>query len=124
MKLWAIGATWGNEDVSGKFVDEGYAKLGWSEEEAPTLYNILREVKVGDHIYIKSLVVNDRSIRIKAIGVVTSTNGKELKVDWLFKNQPPIKYALTKNEDRYNVYPLSFYREYSDDIIKIVKDNI
>ena len=47
MKLWAIGATWGNEDVSGKFVDEGYVKLGWNEDEAPILYKLFRKVKVG-----------------------------------------------------------------------------
>lgn len=124
MKLWAIGATWGNEDVSAKFVDEGYVKLGWNEDDAPILYKLFRKVKVGDFIYIKSFAMNDHSIRIKAIGMVTSNDDKEMKVDWKFKNQTPIKYVLTKNEDRYNVYPMSFYREYSDDIIKIVRENI
>jgi len=48
------GATYEREDVSNRFVAAGAACVGWSETQAPPLHNILRHIKIGDIVFLKS----------------------------------------------------------------------
>jgi len=55
MTVYGIGAYHGDDkDVSKTFLSEEAACIGWSEKEAPALHRILKHIRIGDIIYIKS----------------------------------------------------------------------
>lgn len=122
MTIWGTGANWSGEDKSSEFINDGYVKIGWSKENSPVLYNVLREVKVGDGIYIKAFIPRNKTLRIKAFGEVKQTDGNILKVEWIKTFDNSLEYHLTESEEKYNVYPFTFYKEYSDEIKNIIKN--
>ena len=73
MAIFGIGAYY-DSDVTEDFLKQGYACVGWSEEEAPPAHSILRHLRTGDIIFIKSYTPK-YGLTIKAVGIV-----KEYKV--------------------------------------------
>ena len=70
LAIYGIGAHYGaTNDVSDIFWDESVACINWGEEGAPSLHNMIKHIKVGDIIYIKTYPP-DRGLTIKAIGLV------------------------------------------------------
>lgn len=62
----------GSLDMFNVDKDEGFACIGWKKKEKPELYEILNSIKIGDIIYIKALPFNSKSMKIKAVGIVTA----------------------------------------------------
>ena len=143
LRVWGMGARWGNKSMVKEFLEKGYAGIGWLEDEAPSLYSMIREIRAGDIIYIKSFVRKNCSLHIKAIGKVLSTKvsdsdyfrGKDrhisIQVEWFNENELDIVYDFSLNTDkngkidfRNNVYNNTLYREYSDKIILLIKSHI
>lgn len=133
MKIWGIGATW-NNDMCEDFKSKNVVALGYIESEAPALYEIMKEIEVGDIIYVKSFPPG-KIVHIKAVGVVISrafetpnlfNDGRKhisVLVDWKHKSFDKnflIKHELTERELKYNVYNNTVYREYNSDIINEV----
>ena len=119
MAIFGIGAFWDDhDDKTDEFVINGKACIGWWPTDVPSLYKLLRTVKVGDIIYIKSTPPGE--LRIKAVGIVTDgdsfpydDNAKQngvfncLHVKWLWHGGPVIITA----KDKYNVRNNSLYEE-------------
>ena len=88
MAIYGIGANFG-EDVSEDFISEGVACIGWTPEQAPVLHRMLKYIKMGDIIYIKSYPPQIGLI-IKAVGIVTDDTvkdyafGKGVEVRWIW----------------------------------------
>lgn len=92
MRYWLVGATWDQHDKSQEFIEHGYWENGWDEK----FIDVVREVKVGDFIAIKSKFIQKNNLpfnnyqkpvsvlRIKCVGKITkqSTDGKKLDVEW------------------------------------------
>lgn len=121
MAIFGIGAFY-SSDVSKYFIDNSMAYVGWSKDEAPSLYEILRIIKLGDIIYIKSAPPGS-GLRVKAVGIVvdneTTENkvyGTGIKVKWLWTG-PEI---LINIDDKYNVRNNTLYEEYN----KIIQTKI
>ncbi len=101
MTVYGIGAYHGDEDVSDTFLTEEAACVGWSREEAPALHRILKHIKIGDIVYIKSYPP-DIGLIIKAVGIVTDDNVSEytcgygVRVRWIWTGEE----RLGKLEDR------------------------
>lgn len=125
MAVWGIGAYYTGdkpEDKTQYFIDNECACIGWSKSEAPSLYRMLKSVKLGDIIYIKSFALRNTSVCIKAVGIVTETDTSEntVKVKWKrnFKGIEPI--TVTPERYRNNVYGNTLYEEYDSEIINEV----
>ena len=76
MAVFGIGAYF-DEDVSSDFITEECACIGYGKSEANSLYEMLRRIKKGDIIYIKSYSITGSIVLIKAIGYVIGRNIKE-----------------------------------------------
>ncbi len=145
LRVWGIGANWGNKSMVKEFLEKGYAGIGWYEDDAPSLYAMMREIKSGDIIYIKSFVRKNCTLHIKAIGRVMTTKflnsdyfiGKDrhisIQVEWFNDVElDDVVYEFNENIDknnkkidfRNNVYNNTLYREYSDKIISYINSLI
>lgn len=122
MAIYGIGATYDRtNDVSVDFIQEQIACVGWSSQEAPTLHEILKHIKPGDIIYIKSYPPNIGLI-IKAVGVVVGNQvidhpilGKGVSVRWQWTGE----YRFVPFTDKYNVHSLTLYEEFNLDIQRV-----
>lgn len=115
MAIFGIGATYGNNDVSQNFIDNNIVCLGWDISEAPALHEILRYLKVGDIIYIKTAPIG-KGIRIKAVGIVTDNRlqkidnlGTGVAVQWIWNGYKNIGTIV----DKYNVRNNTIYEEFN-----------
>jgi hypothetical protein len=131
MSIYGIGSNYeGKYDKKEEFISKGCACIGWKENDAPALYNLLRRVNIGDFIYIKSMNIPNKELLIKAVGVVTDNNitfykdtvgsylGNGVKVNWLWNDEKRIK--ISDEMYRYNVFNNTLYEEFNSDIQKLV----
>ncbi len=68
MAIFGLGAFY-DGDVSDSFQSHGVACVGWNYQDAPSLHKLMRHIKVGDIIYLKSYP-RTQGLIIKAIGIV------------------------------------------------------
>ncbi len=115
MAIFGIGASYSGVDVSPKFIKKNLACVGWSEEEAQPLHTLLRHIKIGDIVYIKSHPPSIGLI-IKAVGIVTSDEledckelGTGIRVKWLWTGEE----RLGQFDDKYPVRNITLYEEFS-----------
>src|SRR5437016_1754135 len=106
--MFGIGAFYdGVRDVSGDFVREGVACVGWDEDQAPPIYEILRHIRVGDIIYIKAVgIVEDPTVQ--RYGDL----GRGVRVRWFWHGEP-VQIPYTAAERSYNVRSITLYEEVS-----------
>jgi len=127
MAVFGIGAYY-DCDVSSDFVNEECACIGYGKTEASSLYEMLRRIKKGDIIYIKSYTIKNSTVVIKALGYVIGRNINEFnfpnsaesmgfgrKILWkrvFEENDEWIRVPLADEDKKNNVYN-SFYIIYS-----------
>lgn len=101
---------------------------------------MLRRMKKGDIIYIKSFTIKGSVINIKAIGYVIGRNIKEFnfpnskksmgfgrKILWkrvYETNSLWLKIPLEEDDKKNNVYQNTLYEEYSDTIINKILEQL
>ena len=123
MAIFGIGATH-EEDVSEKFIELGVACIGWPEPQATALHEILKHLKVGDIIYIKSSPIG-KGLRVKAVGIVIDNNvlevkdlGKGVSVKWIWSGYN----VIGEINDKYNVRNNTIYEEFNKEVQKYILD--
>jgi len=87
-KYWVVGATWGEDDMYGTFIDRGYWEMGYDEKEKPEYAELRAQITEGDRIAIKSMLGQGSSdIKIRAIGIVKEIDGDDgrVYVKWLLR---------------------------------------
>ena len=117
MAIYGIGASYGRKhDKTEEFINKSCACIGYSMDETPELFMILKSVKVGDIIYIKSRSIQDQKIIIKAVGLVKDNElknhedlGTGVEVSWVWKGEKRIDISGLKN----NVYNNTMYEEFT-----------
>ena len=121
MAIFGIGATY-DRDVANEFISNQVACVGWSIDDAPALHEILKMLKNGDIIYIKSSPIG-KGLRVKGVGIVTENTiqdrfdlGNGVKVKWIWSGHE----NLGAIKDKYNVRNNTLYEEYN----KIVQTKI
>jgi hypothetical protein len=114
MAIFGIDATYARGDVYDEFLALGAACVEWREPDAPPLYAILRSIKAGDLIYIKSFNPGV-GLTIKAVGVVSrgevrdyGRTGTGVPVRWAWQGG----YRIDKLDDKYPVRAAMLYEEY------------
>jgi len=124
MAIYGIGSSYEDSkiDMTNKFIQEGVACIGWDYDDTPPLHNMMRKVKVGDIIFIKSYY-QYKELRIKAVGIVVNDNIRSIKnfgkacidIKWIWTGQEQID----KKNDKYdNVRTLTMYEELNPEIQK------
>lgn len=131
MSVWGIGAFFPGEkeDVAKKYIEYGTAVIGYSEEDKPKPFKLLRSIQAGDLIFIKARFMPTQPLKVKAIGIalgseVSVENGmdgkKGIKVHWIkdFTNDP---WIIEKGRE-YDGDTRTIYQETNGEIIRqIVK---
>lgn len=117
MAIYGIGATY-KTDVSENFIEKSVACVGWPENEAPALHEILKCLKTGDIIYIKSSPIG-KGLRVKGVGIVIDNTvreienlGKGVSVKWIWKGYE----TFGEINDKYNVRNNTLYEEFNKDV--------
>ena len=114
MAVWGIGAYYIGTvpaDKTQEFINNNCACIGWGEDKAPALHQMLKSIKNGDIVYIKSFY-KYRELFIKAVGIVTDNTiidtdfGKGVTVKWKETSLEPI--IIDAN---------TIYEEYDKEII-------
>jgi len=93
-----------------EFLSKEAACIGWDKTDAPSLHKMMKNIKTGDILYIKSHLPTEGPI--KAIGIViddeifyTKDIGKAyLKVKWIRKGEKTwekLKIKITSEIIRY-----------------------
>ena len=118
--MWGFGFYFGkNRDSRQEFIDNNYVTVNYSEEEAPEFIEMMKEIKAGDIVYLKSWGIRNNKLHIYAIGIVTSemnTDNNRISVKWLIDN---LKTEITPNK-KYRQRVASIYKEYNNDIKKLI----
>lgn len=132
MAIYGIGATWNNDDMVEEFLRDNKICMGWSIIQAPSIYRILRDIKIGDIIYIKSYEFSQSpaQLRVKAVGIIIDDNlfayNEEsernnyrecITVRWLWRGNEIIEF-----NDPYNVRTNSLFQEFNPNIQRIILD--
>lgn len=127
MSVYGMGSLFcGTEEQLDNFVNEGFVCIGWKKEDKPELYAILNNIKIGDIIYIKALPLNSKTMRIKAVGIVTTALktenthhgyeecGNEIGIKWLKSN---INKSINIDDSNINKRKGSLFVETNTDYI-------
>lgn len=134
MKVYGIGANLGGSmDVSTDFISKNIAYLGYKKEDAPVFYEIIKEIKLGDVVYIKSLPIGKNNLHIKDVGIVTRELSDTLQyIDGDTKNDTiglkwlnlKMNLDIEKCDKKYTARSTSIYREYSPFVINAIMSRI
>lgn len=134
MKIWGIGANLGGSvDVSNDFVNRKIAYLGYKKEDAPVFFEMLKEITLGDIVYIKSLPISGSKLHIKNVGIVTRELSDIVQyIDGEIKNDTlGVKWLglqmdldINKCDKKYIARSTSVYREYSPFVINEILTRI
>lgn len=131
MAIFGIGAYYG-EDVSAKFINHAIAGPGWSQGEAPELFQYIASLKVGDIVYIKSCSAGSKDIHVKGIGFVADhkllTNEEDTKgivsagrrINWINRK----KFTVPKPKEKNNVRSNTIYEEFHPEIQQVIMSKV
>ena len=95
MAIFGIGAHY-DSDVSEDFLKRGCACVGWQEDEAPPAHGILRHLRTGDIIFIKSFAPQV-GLTIKAVGLVLEGKVRDYPD---LGSGVPVRWVWTGGEER------------------------
>ncbi len=117
MAIFGIGAYY-DYDVTDDFLKHGYACVGWKVKEAPPAHSILRHLRTGDIIFIKTYTPKD-GLTIKAVGIV-----KEGKVSDInsFGSCVPVQWVWQGDEkvgllnDKWPVRTVAIFEEHHPEV--------
>jgi len=112
MAIFGIGARY-DSDVTQQFLSRGFACVGWKEEDAPPAHAILRQLRTGDIVFIKSW--NPQAgLTVKAVGVVmegrvrtVDSLGSGIPVRWVWSGE----VRIGKLDDKWPVRTVTLYEE-------------
>lgn len=114
MAIFGIGSHYEEVDVMNLFISGSVACVGWSEKEAPPANAILRHLRTGDIIFIKSFTPQG-GLTIKAVGVITDGKvrnvprlGQGVSVNWVWQGF----HRIGKLRDKWPVRSVTIYEEY------------
>lgn len=105
VSYWYVGASWGGEDQTDRFLKEGVWQNGYDDKFS----KLVRQMKAGDRIAIKASFTRKNDVpfenhgraasvmRIKAIGTITANrgDGKTVEVNWQELDPPKDWYFYT-----------------------------
>lgn len=130
MAIYGIGATYGDDDVSGDFIANNLIGVGWDTTDAPELSEYIKSLKVGDIVYIKTASFSS-DITVKGIGIIRDnvirdrTNSNRLvstgrNILWLDTEH----FVISKPTEKNNVRANTIYEEFHPEVQQIILGRI
>jgi hypothetical protein len=114
MALFGVGSSYDGRELLDEFLALGAACVGWTEAAAPPLHGLLRALKAGDLVYVKSFD-SGTGLTLKAVGVVRrgevrdyGRTGKGVPVRWAWQGE----HRLGKPDDKWPVRSAALYEEF------------
>ncbi len=99
MAIWGMGSHFhGTDNQFDNFIKGKFVCMLWKENEVPEFYEMMKEIQLGDIIYLKSFKRGSNEMHINAVGIVTETFENEnthigyehcnnqISVEWVNKN--------------------------------------
>lgn len=136
MAVWGIGAynpsTY--EDYSDRFIENKCAYIGYLPQKAKTIYQMVKYIKPGDLIFIKTVATKNKQMIIKAVGIVLDNDiqtlydkstetrmGEAFPVLWKAKMKDDMEEnRFDMSKDHLNTYTTTIFEEYNTDVINYV----
>jgi hypothetical protein len=120
--IYGFGAMFGgNTDVTDDFFQQRMACVGWSEQDAPPLFDILRNIGNGDLVFIKSF--NPQvGLTIKAVGIVTDRTIRQYAVLGHPRNGVTVLWvwhgsdSVGKIDDKYPIRSVTLFQEHTPSV--------
>jgi hypothetical protein len=130
MAIYGIGAYY-DGDVSRDFIEANLVGIGWENIDAADLHQLVKTMKVGDIVYLKSFSPSSPHLIVKAIGLIvddeirTWNDSNNLvscgrNVRWLSTRQIRIPKPSEKNNVRAN----SVYEEFHPRVQEAILNQI
>jgi len=102
MAIYGVGA-YHESDISSEFITNEVIFLGWGPNDAPGLHQWLASLRVGDIVYIKAFPPGAHEIKVRGIGLITSSevvqhnNCAGRRVRWLHTDEFTLPQPAEKN---------------------------
>jgi len=131
MSIYGIGARYGSEWMTDKFIDAGVAAIGFTEADAPEIFAQFRKVDIGDIMFMKAFGPNSSQLCIMGVGIVTDNDvvrineelGQGIKVDWVFTDEYYIPERRKLGFDKHrNVRCGTLFEEHNREIKHLIID--
>lgn len=132
MAIYGIGAKYERSiDKMNDFLINNCACIGWEESKAPATHKILKSMKIGDIVYIKSMDISKKKLNVRAIGIVFDDKvkkyslGNGVQVKWIKSSHqtPLLKLDLTSEMYKNNVFNNTLYEEFNPAVqIKVLNE--
>jgi hypothetical protein len=114
MAIFGVGVSYDGREVLDEFLALGAACVGWTEAAAPPLHAILRSLKAGDLVYVKSFD-SGAGLTLKAVGVVSrgevrdyGRTGRGVPVRWAWQGE----HRVGTLDDKCPVRSVTLYEEF------------
>lgn len=116
--LWLGGSFWSGRQMFSEFISEGYWKHDHDEQ-----WSIVNNVKPGDLLALKTMIISEGAIGIRALGRVTKNHqdGRTLDVHWFYKVQDYSENQFIKFDGLSGFYPNAFHEADSEHANRILK---
>ncbi|MEM4379881.1 MAG: hypothetical protein QXL01_04255 [Thermoplasmatales archaeon] len=124
MAIFGLGIKYHDEgietDMTEVFLSHGVAAVGWTANDNPSLHRLMRCIKTGDLIFLKTYIRTSSppALRIRAVGVVIDDNahdipniGTGVNVRWVWTGDERLPAP-----DPYNVRSVALYEELNPDV--------
>lgn len=137
MAVWGIGSMFcGRDDKLKFFINESFWCTGYSQQEKPEIYEMIKNIHIGDVVYVKSLPIKSNIMKIRAVGIVNDSFkgsnshqgfencGNEIGVKWLVveSNQPLAQEKIT--DEYINERKTTIFKERNRKIIEKIIEMI
>ncbi|MEA3002306.1 MAG: hypothetical protein QOH81_1094 [Sphingomonadales bacterium] len=130
MAIYGFGAAFGGtDDMTSEFIRASGAFVGWKPDEAPAAHAMLKQIEVGDLVFLKSFPPSVGLI-VKAAGIVIETDermewelGTGVTVRWIFRGEVGggENIRLGKIGDKADfTRGGTLYREYNPDVQRAI----
>ena len=74
MAVWGMGSFFnGADNQFDNFIKENFVCMLWNENDVPEFYAMMKEIQLGDIIYLKSFKRGSDEMHVNAVGIVTET---------------------------------------------------
>lgn len=136
MAIWGIGSHFhGTDNQIDNFINGKFVCMLWKEEDIPEFYEMMKDIQLGDIIYLKSFQRGSNDMHINAIGIVTETFRAEnthvgyehcnnqIGVEWINKNPNEVIQVNSIYKQRKTTICKEYDKKVVERIIKLIQSS-
>jgi hypothetical protein len=131
MAIYGIGCDYSGEDQLEDFINRKIACMGHNPDEYSYYKGLFKDIKNKDIIFLKSIIMQKRKLRVKAVGIVDNpevgdkgTSGYGVKVNWINSDPDGIIDIDVDSDGGWQPRCCTIFREYNEKIISQIQNLI